>query len=212
MKSFEIKDMNVGQVHSYLLHAIAPRPIALVSTVDKAGNVNLSPFSFFNLFSANPPVCIFSPSRRVRDNTTKHTLENVQEVAQCVINIVDHNLIYKVNQASAEYAKGINEFIEVGLNELPSLHIKPPRVAESPVQLECVVKQIIALGDGPGAGNLVLAEVKTIHFREDLLDETGKPIQENFDHIARLGGDWYTRVTPDSLFALPKPINETLTQ
>jgi len=182
----------------------------LVSTIDKDGRVNLSPFSFFNLFSSNPPVCIFSPSRRVRDNTTKHTLENVHEVPECVINIVDHSMVRKVSQASAEYAKGVNEFTEVGLTELSSLHVKPPRVAESPVQLECVVKQIIALGDGPGAGNLVLAEIKTIHYKDGLLDETGKPIQEKFDLVARLGGDWYCRVTPDNLFALPKPIDKPL--
>ncbi|MDB5031601.1 flavin reductase family protein [Mucilaginibacter sp.] len=210
MKSFETNEMSTGQIHSYLLHAIAPRPIALVSTIDREGRVNLSPFSFFNLFSANPPVCIFSPARRVRDNTTKHTLENVQEVAECVINIVDHSIVYKVNQASAEYPKGVNEFIEAGLTELASLHIKPPRVAESPVQLECIVKQVIPLGDGAGAGNLVLAEIKTIHFRENLLDEAGKPIQANFDHVARLGGDWYSRVTTQSLFALPKPIEKPL--
>jgi flavin reductase (DIM6/NTAB) family NADH-FMN oxidoreductase RutF len=211
MKSFETDELSIAQVHNYLQHAIAPRPIALVSTVDKDGRVNLSPFSFFNLFSANPPVCIFSPSRRVRDNTTKHTLENVQEVAECVINIVDYSMVYKVNQASAEYAKGVNEFKEAGLTELASLHVKPPRVAESPVQLECIVKQIIPLGEGPGAGNLVLAEIKTIHFRDDLLNEIGRPIQENFDHVARLGGDWYCRVTPDNLFALPKPIDRPLT-
>ncbi|MGF7079527.1 flavin reductase family protein [Mucilaginibacter sp. UYCu711] len=212
MKSFETAEMSTGQVHNYLQHAIAPRPIAFVSTIDKNGKVNLSPFSFFNLFSANPPVCVFSPSRRVRDNTTKHTLENIQEVAECVINIVDHNIVYKVNQASAEYPKGVNEFRECGLTELASIHVKPPRVAESPVQLECIVKQIIPLGEGPGAGNLVIAEVKTIHFRDDLLDDNGRPIQENFDLVARLGGDWYTRVTSESLFALPKPINEPLTQ
>jgi flavin reductase (DIM6/NTAB) family NADH-FMN oxidoreductase RutF len=210
MKSFEANELSTSQLHNYLQHAIAPRPIALVSTIDKDGRVNLSPFSFFNLFSSNPPVCIFSPSRRVRDNTTKHTLENVHEVPECVINIVDHSMVRKVSQASAEYAKGVNEFTEVGLTELSSLHVKPPRVAESPVQLECVVKQIIALGDGPGAGNLVLAEIKTIHYKDGLLDETGKPIQEKFDLVARLGGDWYCRVTPDNLFALPKPIDKPL--
>lgn len=210
MRSFEANGLSTVQVHNYLQHAVAPRPIALVSTVDSEGKVNLSPFSFFNLFSANPPVCIFSPSRRVRDNTTKHTLENLYEVGECVINIVDYAIVHKVNQASAEYAKGVNEFKEAGLTELASLHIKPPRVAESPVQLECVVKQIIPLGDGPGAGNLVLAEVKTIHFRDNLLDDAGKPIQQNFDHVARLGGDWYCRVTAESLFALPKPIDKPI--
>jgi flavin reductase (DIM6/NTAB) family NADH-FMN oxidoreductase RutF len=210
MRSFEANGLSTVQVHNYLQHAVAPRPIALVSTIDSEGMVNLSPFSFFNLFSANPPICIFSPSRRVRDNTTKHTLENLYEVGECVINIVDYAMVEKVNQASAEYAKGVNEFKEAGLTELASLHIKPPRVAESPVQLECVVKQIIPLGEGPGAGNLVVAEVKTIHFRDNLLDEAGKPIQQNFDHVARLGGDWYCRVTAESLFALPKPIDKPI--
>ncbi|MCC8426325.1 flavin reductase family protein [Mucilaginibacter sp. UR6-11] len=204
MKSFEASELTIGQVHNYLQHAIAPRPIALVSTIDRAGKVNLSPFSFFNLFSANPPVIIFSPSRRVKDNTTKHTLENLYEVRECVVNIVDYNLVFKVNQASAEYEKGVNEFIEAGLTELASIHIKPPRVAESPVQLECTVQHIMPLGKGPGAGNLVIAEVKTMHFRDDLLDELGKPMQEKFDQVARLGGDWYCRTT--DLFKLPKPI------
>lgn len=206
MYSIATDELNTATLHNYLQHAIAPRPIALVSTIDINGSVNLSPFSFFNLFSANPPVCVFSPSRRVRDNTTKHTLENLMEVPECVINIVDYPMVQQVSQSSAEYAKGVNEFKEVGFTELASLHIKPPRVAESPVQFECVVKQIIPLGEGPGAGNLVLAEIKTIHFRDGLLDETGKPIQENFDQVARLGGDWYCRVTPESLFRLAKPV------
>jgi flavin reductase (DIM6/NTAB) family NADH-FMN oxidoreductase RutF len=204
MKSFDANDLSTAQVHNYLQHAIAPRPIALVSTIDRAGKVNLSPFSFFNLFSANPPVVIFSPSRRVRDNTTKHTLENLYEVRECVVNIVDHSIVYKVNQASAEYPKGVNEFHEAGLTELPSVHIKPPRVAESPVQLECTVQHIMPLGKGPGAGNLVIAEVRIMHFRDDLLDEAGNPIQQNFDLVARMGGDWYCRTT--DLFKLPKPI------
>lgn len=204
MRTFEINDMTTGQIHNYLQHAIAPRPIALVSTVDRTGKVNLSPFSFFNLFSANPPVVIFSPSRRVRDNTTKHTLENLYEIRECTVNLVDYNIVFKVNQASAEYPKGVNEFYEAGLTELASVHITPPRVSESPVQLECIVKHIMPLGKGPGAGNLVIAEVKTMHLRDDLLTETGQPIQENFDLVARMGGDWYCRAT--DLFKLPKPI------
>jgi len=204
MKSFELSDMNTAQVHRYLQYAIAPRPIALVSTVNRDGKVNLSPFSFFNLFSANPPVVIFSPSRRIRDNTTKHTLDNLYEVRECVVNIVDYPIVFKVNQASAEYAKGVNEFDMAGLTELPSVHVKPPRVAESPVQLECIVGHIMPLGKGPGAGNLVMAEVKLMHLRDDLLDDAGQPIQENFDLVARLGGDWYCRTT--DLFQLPKPI------
>ncbi|WP_214071814.1 flavin reductase family protein [Mucilaginibacter sp. dw_454] len=204
MKSFDISDLNTVQVHNYLQHAIAPRPIALVSTIDRAGKVNLSPFSFFNLFSANPPVVVFSPSRRVRDNTTKHTLDNLYEIRECVVNIVDYSIVLKVNQASAEYPKGVNEFHEAGLTELLSVIVKPPRVAESPVQLECKVNQLMPLGKGPGAGNLVIAEVQLMHFRDDLLDDTGKPIQQNFDLVARLGGDWYCRTT--DLFELSKPI------
>jgi flavin reductase (DIM6/NTAB) family NADH-FMN oxidoreductase RutF len=207
MKTFSTNDLSTPDLHNLLQHAIAPRPIALVSTIDLAGNVNLSPFSFFNLFSANPPVCVFSPSRRVRDNTTKHTLENLLEVPECAINIVDYAIVKQVSQASAEYPKGVNEFIPAGLTELPSLYIRPPRVAESPVQFECIVKQIIPLGEGPGAGNLILAEVKTIHIREGLLDQDGKPKQENFDLVARLGGDYYCRVTAENLFRLPKPIS-----
>lgn len=205
MRTFDAGELNTPQLQHYLQHAIAPRPIALVSTIDQSGNINLSPFSFFNLFSANPPVCVFSPSRRVKDNTTKHTLENLYEVRECVINIVDHYILHKVNQCSADYPKGINEFKEAGLTELASLQVKPPRVAESPVQLECSVIHIMPLGKGPGAGNLVLAEVKQIHFKENLLDSQGLPIQENFDLVARLGGDWYCRVTPENLFKLPKP-------
>jgi flavin reductase (DIM6/NTAB) family NADH-FMN oxidoreductase RutF len=205
MKTFNVTDLPIPELHNYLQHAIAPRPIALVSTIDSDGTVNLSPFSFFNMFSTNPPVCIFSPSRRVRDNTTKHTLENLYEVPECVINIVSYAMVSKVNQASAEYAKGVNEFTEAGFTEIASIAVRPPRVMESPVQMECTVKQIIPLGDGPGAGNLVLAEVKTIHLRESLLDSKGKAIQENFDHVARLGGDWYCRVTKENLFELAKP-------
>lgn len=204
MRTFEATDMTTAQLHNYLQHAIAPRPIALVSTVDRTGNVNLSPFSFFNLFSANPPVVIFSPCRRVRDNTTKHTLENLYEVRECVVNIVDYSMVLKVNQASAEYPKGVNEFFEAGLTELTSIKVKPPRVAESPVQLECMVQHIMPLGKGAGAGNLVIAEVKTMHLRDNLLDIDGKPIQQNFDLVARLGGDWYCRTT--DLFQLSKPI------
>src|ERR1700759_4356242 len=151
MLTVDPQTLSVPELHNYLQHAIAPRPICFASTVDKEGNVNLSPFSFFNLFGTNPPICVFSPSRRVRDNTTKHTLENLLEVTECVINIVDQNMVYKVNQASAEYDKGVNEFKEAGLTELASIHVKPPRVAESPVQMECIVNQIIPLGGGPGA-------------------------------------------------------------
>jgi len=205
MLTLKTSDLSPVEIQSYLNSAIAPRPICFASTVDKEGNINLSPFSYFNLFSVNPPVCVFSPSRRVRDNTTKHTLENLKEVPECVINIVNYDMVQQVSLASVEYEKGVNEFIKSGLTPLPSDLVKPPRVAESFVQLECLVKDIIALGDGPGAGNLVIAEIKLIHINEGVLNSSGKIDQHKMDHVARLGGDWYCRVTPDNLFLVAKP-------
>lgn len=205
MPTINISDLSPVQLQSYLHYAIAPRPICLASTIDKAGNVNLSPFSFFNFFSTNPPVCIFSPSRRVRDNTTKHTLENVREVPECVINIVNYNMVQQTSLSSVEYAQGINEFTKSGLTQVPSQLIKPPRVAESYVQLECVVNEVIELGQSHGAGNLVLAEIKLIHISDTVLDADGKIDQEKMDLVARLGGDWYCRVTKDNLFKVAKP-------
>ncbi|MFC0517523.1 flavin reductase family protein [Mucilaginibacter angelicae] len=205
MPTINISDLSPVQLQSYLHYAIAPRPICLASTIDKAGNVNLSPFSFFNFFSTNPPVCIFSPSRRVRDNTTKHTLENVREVPECVINIVNYNMVQQTSLSSVEYPQGVNEFIKSGLTQLPSQLVKPPRVAESYVQLECVVNGIIELGQSHGAGNLVLAEIKLIHISDAVLGADGKIDQEKMDLVARLGGDWYCRVTKDNLFEVAKP-------
>jgi flavin reductase (DIM6/NTAB) family NADH-FMN oxidoreductase RutF len=207
MLTLETKDLSPLQIQSYLNHAVAPRPICLASTVDAEGNVNLSPFSFFNLFSVNPPVCVFSPSRRVRDNTTKHTLENLEQVPECVINIVNYDIVQQVSLSSVEYPAGVNEFKKSGLTELPSIGVKPPRVAESPIQLECVVKDIISLGDTPGAGNLVIAEVKFIHISEDILNDDGSINQAKTDLVARLGGDWYCRVTADNLFKVAKPVS-----
>ena len=206
MLTLKTSDLTSLQIQAYLNHAVAPRPICLASTVDKDGNVNLSPFSFFNLFSINPPVCVFSPSRRVRDNTTKHTLENIREVPECVINIVNYDMVQQVSLSSVEYPLGVNEFIKSGLTALPSVMVQPPRVAESPVQLECVVKDIISLGDGPGSGNLVIAEIKLIHINEAVLNEDGSIDQEKIDLVARLGGDWYCRVTADNLFKVAKPV------
>ena len=207
MLTLNTNDLTPVQIQSYLNHAVAPRPICLASTVDKDGNVNLSPFSFFNLFSVNPPVCVFSPSRRVRDNTTKHTLENIKEVPECVINIVNYDMVQQVSLSSVEYPAGVNEFIKAGLTELPSTMVKPPRVAESQIQLECVVREVISLGDTPGAGNLVIAEVKVIHINEDILNADGSIDQHKTDQVARLGGDWYCRVTADSLFKVAKPVS-----
>ncbi|MDN5287661.1 MAG: flavin reductase [Mucilaginibacter sp.] len=205
MLSIKTSDLSIPQLHNYLNHAIAPRPICLASTVDKDGNVNLSPFSFFNIFSTNPPVCVFSPSRSVRDNTTKHTLENILEVPECVINIVNYDIVQQVSLSSVNYAKGVNEFVKSGLTPVMSELVKPPRVAEAPVQLECVINEVISLGDKPGAGNLVLAEIKMIHINEDILDADGKIDQAKIDLVARLGGDWYCRITEDNLFKVAKP-------
>lgn len=206
MLSLNTTDLTPLQIQSYLNHAVAPRPICLASTVDSGGNVNLSPFSFFNLFSVNPPICVFSPSRRVRDNNTKHTLENLQKVPECVVNIVSYEMVQQVSLSSVEYPAGVNEFVKAGLTELPSTLVKPPRVAESKIQLECVVKDIISLGDTPGAGNLVIAEVKVIHINEDILNADGAIDQLKTDHVARLGGDWYCRITAENLFKVAKPV------
>lgn len=194
------------QLQNYLQYAIAPRPICFASTIDGQGNINLSPFSFFNMFSTNPPMCVFSPARRVRDNTTKHSLENVLEVKECVINIVNYAMVQQTSLASTEYEKGVNEFEKAGFTMVESHLVKPPRVAEAPVQLECIVKEVIPLGESNGAGNLVLAEIKLIHIKEEILDEDGKIDQAKIDLVARLGGDWYCRVTPESLFKVAKPL------
>lgn len=206
MLTLNCADLSPMQLQNYLQYAIAPRPICFASTIDAEGNVNLSPFSFFNMFSTNPPMCIFSPARRVRDNTTKHSLENVLAVKECVINIVNYAMVQQTSLASTEYAKGVNEFEKAGFSMLESQLVKPPRVAEAPVQLECIVKEVIPLGDQHGAGNLVLAEIKLIHIKEDILDSEGKIDQAKIDLVARLGGDWYCRVTPESLFKVAKPL------
>lgn len=206
MLSLDCKDLSPVQLQNYLQYAIAPRPICFASTIDAVGNVNLSPFSFFNLMGSNPPVCVFSPARRVRDNTTKHTLENVLAVKECVINIVNYAMVQQTSLASTEYAKGINEFEKAGFTMLKSDLVKPPRVAEAPVQLECVINDVIALGEQNGAGNLVIAEIKRIHIKEEILDADGKIDQQKIDLVARLGGDWYCRVTAESLFKVAKPL------
>ncbi len=206
MLTLNTSDLNPVELQNYLQYAIAPRPICFASTIDAEGNINLSPFSFFNMFSTNPPICIFSPSRRVRDNTTKHSLENVLQVKECVINIVNYDMVQQMSLASTEYAKGVNEFGKAGFTMLKSDFVRPPRVAEAPVQFECVVNEVIALGDHHGAGNLVLAEIKVIHINEAVLDENGKIDQHKMDLVARLGGDWYCRVTSDNLFKVAKPL------
>jgi flavin reductase (DIM6/NTAB) family NADH-FMN oxidoreductase RutF len=206
MLTLNPSDLTTAELQNYLQYAIAPRPICFVSTTDKAGNINLSPFSFFNMFSTNPPICVFSPARRVRDNTIKHSLENVLEVAECVINIVNYDMVRQTSLASVEYPKGVNEFVKAGFTQLASDLVTPPRVAESPVQMECTIRQVIKLADSAGAGNLVIAEIKRIHINEDILDESGKIDQVKIDLVARLGGDWYCRVTEDNLFKVEKPV------
>ena len=205
MLTINTSDISPLELQGYLQSAIAPRPICLASTIDKEGQVNLSPFSYFNLFSMNPPICIFSPSRRVRDNTTKHTLENLKEVPECVINIVNYAMVQQVSLSSCEYPKDINEFTKAGFTQIPSDIVAPPRVAESPIQLECTVAQIIALGEKAGAGNLVLAEIKKIHIAESVLNANNKIDQAKLDLVARLGGDWYARINEQNLFEVTKP-------
>ena len=206
MISFEPKNLSVGKLHGYLLSAVAPRPIAFASTIDAKGNPNLSPFSFFNVFSANPPIMIFSPARRVRNNTTKHTLENVEQVKEVVINVVNHDLVQQASLSSTEYAEGVNEFEKAGLTMLKSDIVKPFRVAESPVQFECKVNDIIKLGTEGGAGNLIICEVVKLHIAKEVLNEDETINQEKLDLVARAGGSYYSR-TKKGFFEIPKPLS-----
>ncbi|MEO7263300.1 MAG: flavin reductase family protein [Ferruginibacter sp.] len=201
----KLKDLTPADVQNYLQHAIAPRPICFATTIDKDGNVNLSPFSFFNLFSSNPPVVIFSPARRVRDNTTKHSLQNVEEVKEVVINIVDYDMVQQTSLASCEFPKGTNEFEKAGFTMEKATIVSPPMVKESKVKLECKVLEIKPLGTEGGAGNLVICEVLCMHIDESILDENKKIDQRKLHHVARLGGDWYCRVDETNLFKVPKP-------
>lgn len=206
MLTIDPKEVSVPELHSYLLGAIAPRPIAFASTIDREGNVNLSPFSFFNCFGANPPILIFSPARRGRDNTTKHTFENVKEVGEVVINMVNYAIVEQMSLSSTEYPKGVNEFEKSGLTEVPSVKIKPPRVKESPVAFECKVLEMKETGTEGGAGNLVICEVLLAHFNEDILDANKKVDPYKLDAVARMGGNYYCRAQGDSIFEIPKPL------
>lgn len=206
MKTFYPKDLAVPDFHAMLQGSIAPRPIAFVSTIDREGNVNLSPFSFFNLFSTNPPILVFSPSRRVRDNTTKHTLENVKEVPEVVIHVVHYGMVEQMSLASTEYAKGVNEFEKAGFTAVPSTEVKPPRVKEAKVAFECKVKEVKPLGETGGAGNLVICEVLVAHVDEHVLDEKGVIDPYKIDLVARMGGNWYSRSNGEALFEIPKPL------
>ena len=205
IKSIDPITLETKELHKILLSSIAPRPIAFASTIDSKGNVNLSPFSYFNVFSSNPPILIFSPSRRVRDNTTKHTLENAMETKEVVINVVNFPIVEQMSKSSIEYEKGVNEFIETGLTQVKSLLVKPPRVLESPVSFECKVQDIVSLGESGGAGQLIIAKVIQIHIDKKFTDKNGDIDNEKLDLVARMGGDWYTRATKESMFKIPKP-------
>lgn len=201
----DLQSISIPLRQQYLQHAIAPRPICFASTVNAAGEVNLSPFSFFNMFSTTPPIVIFSPSRRVRDNTVKHTLENVLEVPEVVINMVDLDMVQQVSLASCDYPRGTNEFVKAGFTATPALRVKPPMVRESKVRMECLVREVKSLGTEPGAGNLVICEVLCMHIADEILDVHGMIDQRKLHHVARLGGDWYSVTGESNLFQVEKP-------
>ena len=198
----------VPEVHGYLVGAVGPRPIAFASTIDAEGRPNLAPFSFFNVFGANPPMCIFSPARRGRDNTTKDTFHNVKAVPEVVINVVTYDMVMQTSLASTEYPAGVNEFVKAGFTAIPSEKVRPFRVKESPVQFECVVKQVIETGTGGGAGNLVICEIVLIHIDERVLGENGRIDQRKIDLVGRMGGAFYVRAHGDALFEQPQPAKE----
>lgn len=200
------KEISVPKLHGHLLSAVAPRPIAFASTMDKEGNVNLSPFSFFNVFSANPPIMIFSPARRGRDNTTKHTLENVLEFPECTINIVSYDMVQQMSLSSTEYEKGVNEFVKAGFTEEKSERVKPPRVKEAPVSFECKVIEVKSLGDQGGAGQLVICEVLLMRIADRVLGADGKIDPNKIDLVSRMGGNWYARASGDAIFEVTKPL------
>ena len=199
------KDLSTKDLHGYLLSSVGPRPIALVSTIDNEGRPNLSPFSFFNVFSANPPIAIFSPARRVRNNTTKHTLQNAASTKEVVINVVSFPIVEQTSLSSTEYKEGVNEFIKSGLTPLESIQVKPYRVKESPVQMECIVKDIISLGEEGGAGNLVVCEIVKMHISENILNEHHQIDPNKIDLVGRMGANWYCRASNTSLFEVQKP-------
>jgi flavin reductase (DIM6/NTAB) family NADH-FMN oxidoreductase RutF len=202
---FNLSELKPAEKQYYLQHVVAPRPICFASTIDAAGNVNLSPFSFFNLFSSQPPVVIFSPARRLRNGTTKHTLQNVLEVPEVVINIVTYEMVQQTSLASCEYAKGVDEFVKAGFTKEPATLVQPPMVAESQAKLECRVLEVKPLGEEGGAGQLVICEVLCLHLADELLDADKKIDQRKLPLVARLGGDWYCRISSENLFEVAKP-------
>jgi flavin reductase (DIM6/NTAB) family NADH-FMN oxidoreductase RutF len=205
MLTLNPKELATKDLHGYLLSSVGPRPIALASTVDENGRPNLSPYSFFNVFSANPPIAIFSPARRVRNNTTKHTLENVALTKEVVINVVSHSIVEQTSLSSSEFEAGIDEFVKAGFTPIPSDIVKPFRVKESPVQMECVVKEIVSLGTEGGAGNLVICEIVKIHVSEHILDEQQQIDPHKIDLVGRMGANWYCRASGEAIFEVQKP-------
>jgi flavin reductase (DIM6/NTAB) family NADH-FMN oxidoreductase RutF len=206
MLSLDPKELTVQRLHQLLLGAIGPRPIAFASTLDQEGNANLAPFSFFNVFSANPPILVFSPARSGRTGQSKDTFNNAKAVPEVVINVVNYNMVHQMSLASSPYAPGVDEFVKAGFTALTSQKVAPFRVAEAPVQFECKVQQIIELGHEGGAGNLIICEVIQMHIHEDLLNENGLIDQHKIDLVARMGGDWYCRANTESMFEIKKPI------
>lgn len=206
MLTINPKQERTALFHSYLLGAVAPRPIALASTIDKNNNPNLSPFSFFNAFSAKPPILVFSPARRVKDNTSKHTLENISEIKEVVINVVTYDMVQQASLSSTEYPKGVNEFIKAGFIQVPSELVKPFRVKESPVHFECKVNDVIELGKDGGAGHLVVCEILLMHIDEKILNDNKRIDPQKIDLIARMGENWYCRAKGDVIFEVEKPL------
>ncbi|NBX28217.1 MAG: flavin reductase family protein [Chitinophagia bacterium] len=198
-------EIKTSQLHAYLLGAIAPRPICFASTIDEDGNMNLSPFSFFNVFGSKPPILVFSPARRVRNNTIKHTLENAIRTKEVVINVVNYAIVQQMSLASCEYDKGVNEFEKAGLTPIASEMVKPFRVKESPVQLECKVLEVKATGEEGGAGNLVICEVVCMHINDAVLNEQLQIDPHKIDLVARMGGDFYCRASGNAVFEVAKP-------
>jgi flavin reductase (DIM6/NTAB) family NADH-FMN oxidoreductase RutF len=207
MITLDVNAIENRQLYSFLTSAIIPRPIALVSTIDKNGNVNLSPFSYFNCVSTRPPILMIAPVKKARDGEEKDTFLNLQETAECVINLTNYSMVEQMSLTSAPFERGINEFKKAGFTEEKSLLVKPPRVKESPVAFECKVTQIIELAKNGGAGNVIFCEILSIHVAEDVMDKNGNIDPYKLDTVARLGGNLYSRVNPASIFELQKPIS-----
>lgn len=203
MLSINPSDIPMPKLHEYLLSAIAPRPIAFVSTIDKEGKVNLSPFSFFNVFGSNPPTLVFSPARSGRTGATKNTHDNVMDVPECVVNIAHYDMLYQMNLAAHMYPKGVDEFAKSGLTKVESVTVKPPRVAECYVQMECKVKQVLETGQGGGAGNLIICEVTMIHINNKVLNEEGSIDPFKMNYIARMGKQFWAKVGIDNIITIP---------